>query len=33
MIAFFGARAGRRWGIDEIIARRNPILLAKRPWS
>lgn len=34
MIAFFGARAGRRWGIDEIIARRNPdSALAKRPWS
>jgi uncharacterized membrane protein YphA (DoxX/SURF4 family) len=34
MIAFFGARAGRRWGIDEIIARRKPdSALAKRPWS
>jgi uncharacterized membrane protein YphA (DoxX/SURF4 family) len=34
MIAFFGARAGRRWGIDEIIARRNPdSVLARRPFS
>jgi uncharacterized membrane protein YphA (DoxX/SURF4 family) len=34
MVAFFGARAGRRWGVDEIIARRKPdSLLARRPFS
>jgi uncharacterized membrane protein YphA (DoxX/SURF4 family) len=34
MIAFYGARAGRRWGIDEIIASRNPDSpLARRPFS
>jgi uncharacterized membrane protein YphA (DoxX/SURF4 family) len=34
MIVFFGARAGRRWGLDELIARRNPeSLLARRPFS
>lgn len=34
MVAFFGARAGRRWGLDEIIARRKPeSWLAKRPWT
>ena len=34
MVAFFGARAGRRWGIDELIARRHPdSALTRRPWS
>jgi uncharacterized membrane protein YphA (DoxX/SURF4 family) len=34
MIAFFGARAGRRWGLDAVIARRNPdSFLTRRPWS
>jgi uncharacterized membrane protein YphA (DoxX/SURF4 family) len=34
MLAFYGARAGRRWGIDEIIAGRNPdSMLARRPIS
>jgi len=34
MVAFFGARAGRRWGLDGVIARRKPdSLLARRPLS
>ncbi len=34
MVAFFGARAGRRWGLDEVIARRKPdSMLTRRPWS
>ncbi|MGH7631668.1 MAG: TQO small subunit DoxD [Gemmatimonadales bacterium] len=34
MVAFFGARAGRRWGLDDVIARRKPdSLLARRPFS
>jgi uncharacterized membrane protein YphA (DoxX/SURF4 family) len=34
MVAFLGARAGRRWGIDAIIARRKPhSVLARRPLS
>jgi uncharacterized membrane protein YphA (DoxX/SURF4 family) len=34
MIAFFGSRAGRRWGVDAAIARRNPdSLWARRPLS
>ena len=34
MIAFFGARAGRRWGIDAVIARRRPdSIWARRPLS
>jgi hypothetical protein len=34
MIAFFGSRAGRRWGVDAAIARRNPdSLWARRPFS
>lgn len=34
MIAFFGSRAGRRWGVDAVIARRNPdSLWARRPFS
>lgn len=24
MLAFFGARAGRTWGVDGVMARRNP---------
>ena len=34
MLAFFGARAGRRWGIDAVIARRRPdSIWARRPLS
>jgi hypothetical protein len=34
MIVFYGARAGRRWGVDELIARRDPdSFLARRPFS
>ena len=34
MIAFFFSRAGRRWGLDGWIARRNPrSLLTRRPLS
>ncbi len=34
MLAFLGARAGRRWGIDGVIAKQKPDSpLAKRPWS
>jgi uncharacterized membrane protein YphA (DoxX/SURF4 family) len=34
MIAFFFSRAGRAWGVDGWIARRNPrSLLARRPIS
>jgi uncharacterized membrane protein YphA (DoxX/SURF4 family) len=34
MIAFFFARAGRRWGLDAVIAARRPTaLLARRPIS
>ncbi len=34
MVALFGARAGRRWGLDAVIARRKPnSVLAKRPWT
>jgi thiosulfate dehydrogenase [quinone] large subunit len=34
MIAFFFARAGRNWGLDGWLARRNPhSFLARRPFS
>jgi thiosulfate dehydrogenase (quinone) large subunit len=34
MVAFFFARAGRRWGLDASIARNNPkSFLARRPFS
>jgi len=34
MVAFFFARAGRRWGLDAVIAARKPTtLLARRPIS
>jgi uncharacterized membrane protein YphA (DoxX/SURF4 family) len=34
MLAFFFARAGRRWGLDDWIARRKPgSLLTRRPLS
>jgi uncharacterized membrane protein YphA (DoxX/SURF4 family) len=34
MVAFFFARAGRTWGIDAWLARRNPrSFLARRPLS
>jgi thiosulfate dehydrogenase [quinone] large subunit len=34
MVAFFFARAGRTWGLDGWLARRNPqSLLARRPLS
>jgi thiosulfate dehydrogenase [quinone] large subunit len=34
MMAFLFARAGRRWGLDAWLARRNPrSLLARRPLS
>jgi uncharacterized membrane protein YphA (DoxX/SURF4 family) len=34
MVTFFFARAGRTWGIDAWLARRNPrSLLARRPLS
>jgi uncharacterized membrane protein YphA (DoxX/SURF4 family) len=34
MVAFFFARAGRRWGLDALIAARNPAsVLARRPLS
>jgi uncharacterized membrane protein YphA (DoxX/SURF4 family) len=34
MLALFGARAGRRWGIDAVIARRKPdSIWARRPLS
>jgi uncharacterized membrane protein YphA (DoxX/SURF4 family) len=34
MVAFFFARAGRRWGLDGWLARRSPrSLLARRPLS
>jgi uncharacterized membrane protein YphA (DoxX/SURF4 family) len=34
MLAFFGARAGRRWGVDAVIARRRPdSIWARRPLS
>jgi thiosulfate dehydrogenase (quinone) large subunit len=34
MLAFFFARAGRTWGVDGWLARRNPrSLLARRPLS
>ena len=34
MLAFFFARAGRTWGLDGWLARRNPrSLLARRPLS
>jgi uncharacterized membrane protein YphA (DoxX/SURF4 family) len=34
MIAFFGARAGKRWGVDELLARRRPdAWWARRPFS
>lgn len=34
MLAFFFARAGRRWGLDAVVAARRPGgILAKRPIS
>jgi uncharacterized membrane protein YphA (DoxX/SURF4 family) len=34
MVAFFFARAGRTWGVDAWLARRNPqSILARRPLS
>ncbi len=34
MLAFFCARAGRTWGLDGWLARRNPrLLLSRRPLS
>jgi thiosulfate dehydrogenase (quinone) large subunit len=34
MLAFFFARAGRKWGIDGWLARRRPrSILARRPFS
>ncbi|HEU5169207.1 MAG TPA: TQO small subunit DoxD [Gemmatimonadales bacterium] len=34
MVVFFFARAGRRWGLDAVIATRKPdSMLAGRPWS
>jgi len=34
MVTFFFARAGRRWGIDAVLAARKPTgLLARRPIS
>ncbi|HET8625146.1 MAG TPA: TQO small subunit DoxD [Gemmatimonadales bacterium] len=34
MIAFYGARTGRRWGVDELIAARKPgSVLTQRPIS
>jgi uncharacterized membrane protein YphA (DoxX/SURF4 family) len=34
MVAFFFARAGRRWGLDALIAARRPTaLLSRRPIS
>jgi uncharacterized membrane protein YphA (DoxX/SURF4 family) len=34
MLAFFFARAGRTWGLDRLLARRNPrSFLSRRPLS
>lgn len=33
MLAFFATRAGRRWGLDALIARHPKSALARRPWS
>ena len=34
MIAFFGARVGRTWGLDGRIARKYPgTFLTRRPWA
>lgn len=33
MLAFFATRAGRRWGLDALIARRPKSALARRPFS
>jgi uncharacterized membrane protein YphA (DoxX/SURF4 family) len=33
MVAFFFARAGRRWGLDGILARKPGRFLARRPIS